>query len=418
MTDAGAASSTRQSPFVSLRHRNARLYLLGLVVSNVGTWLQSTAQVFLVLRLTDSGVALGLVTACQFLPMLVLGPWAGTLADRMNRRRLVFVTQAAAAVQAVTLGVLDLAGLATLPVVYLLAVVLGVVSAIDNPSRRSFYSELVEPHELTNAMSLNTSVMTGSRIFGPALAALLVSLVGTGWCFVINGLSFAAVLGALAAMDAGQIRRSPPLPRAKGQVREGLRAVRADRVLTIAFVALVVVSTVAFNYQVTLPLLVSRAFDGTEAQIGWMLAVSSVGSLLGSLVTASRTTATLGYLLGSVVVLGASMVATAWSPTLWAAFALSVPMGAGGAAFIAATSGLLISRARPEMRGRLLALQATAFLGSTPFGSPFVGAVAEALGSRWGLGVGGVLTLVCGTWIAGAVRRLPVADRAGVTAVA
>ncbi len=396
----------RQSPFVSLRHRNARLYFLGLIVSNVGTWLQATATVLLVLRLSDSGVSLGFVTALQFLPMLLLGPWAGALADRVNRRRMVFATQSAAAVQAVVLGVLDLTGAIGLGAVYGLATVLGVVNALDNPSRRSFISELVEPAELPNAMALNTSVMTGSRIFGPALAALLVGLVGTGWCFIINGVSFAAVLVAIAAMDAGQIRRTPPAPRAKGQVREGLREVAADPVLRLVFVALVLVSTFAFNYQVALPLLVRRAFGGGDSSVGLLLAVSSVGSFLGSLVTASRRDATMGYLNLSLAVLGTFMCAAAFAPSLAVAFVLSVPMGAGGAAFISVTSGLLLARARPDMRGRLLALQATAFLGSTPIGGPVVGLVAERFGSRWGLALGGIVTLAVFTGTALAWRRL------------
>lgn len=398
----------RSATFRSLRHRNARLYFLGLVVSNAGTWLQATAQAWLVLELSDSGAALGAVVACQFLPMLLLGPWAGVLADRRDKRKVVFATQALAGMQAVTLGILDLTGHVNLPVVYVLALVLGVVSAIDNPSRRSLVGELVAPDELPNAMSLNTAVMTGSRIVGPALAGLMIAAVGTAWCFLLNGLSFVAVLVALVLMDPAEILRSEPAPRAKGQVREGIRYAWQNRTLRITFGVLIVVSTLAFNYSVTIPMIVRRVFDGGPGVFGALLAVTSVGSLIGSLATASRFSVSMRYLLASVGVLGGFMVAMAFSPTLWMAFVLSVPMGAGGAAFIAATSGMVLTESRPDMRGRLLALQATAFLGSTPIGGPLVGWVGDVAGARWGLAVGGLAALLTLGVAAIAVRRRPV----------
>jgi MFS family permease len=389
--------------FRSLRHRNARLYFLGLVVSNVGTWLQATAMAWLVLRLSDSGTALGLVVAAQFVPMLLLGPVGGVLADRFDKRRLVFWTQALAAVQAVALGVADLTGVVTLPMVFALALVLGVINAIDNPSRRSFISELVEPSELANAMSLNTAVMTGSRIFGPALAGLLIAWVGTGWCFVANGVSFAAVLTALVVMDRSQIHSSARVARAGGQVREGLRYAWADPVLKVTLLTLLVVSTFAFNYQVVLPLLVEREYGGGSAQFGALLAASSVGSLLGSLLTARLPRATLRFMLLALAALAGFNLLLAVSPTLWMAFVVSIPMGAGGAAFIAASSGLLLQRTAPELRGRILALQATAFLGSTPIGSPIVGWVSETFGARAGIALGGIVAV--GSLAAATVAR-------------
>jgi MFS family permease len=387
-------SPERSATFRSLRHRNARLYFVGLVVSNVGTWLQATATAWLVLELTDSGTALGVAVACQFLPMLLLGAWAGVLADRLDRRRLVFATQAAMAVQALVLGALDLAGLATIGVVYALAVVLGVLSAVDNPARRSFITELVEPDELSNAMSLNTAVMTGSRVAGPALAGVLIKAVGTGWCFVLNGASFAAVLLAIVLMDRARIHRTPPAPHRKGQVREGLRYAWGNPTLRLALVTLLVVSTFSFNYQVTLPLLVEREFGGGAGLFGLLLSVTSLGSVLGSLVTARRATASVRYFLVALGVLGGSMLALALSPAIAVAFALSVPMGAGGAAFIASSSGLLLVASRADMRGRMLALQATAFLGSTPIGGPVIGWVGQTFGARWSLAVGAVAALL------------------------
>jgi MFS family permease len=394
------------SPFRSLRHRNAALYFLGLIVSNAGTWLQSTAMVWLVLRLTNSGTALGLTLAAQFLPQLIFGPWAGVIADRTNRRRMVFATQSAAAVQALVLGALDLRGMVTLPIVYLLAAVLGVISAFDNPARRSFISELVEPEDLSNAMSLNTAVMTGSRIAGPAMAGVLIALVGTGWCFMLNGISFAAVLIALVAMDASKIRPSPAAPRAKGQVREGFRYVWHNPTLKLCMLTLLVISTLSFNYQVTIPLLVKRVFGGGAGMFGALLAVTSVGSLLGSLLTAARHNATLRWMNVNIAILGVFTVLMAWSPTVAVAFVLSVPMGAGGAAVIATTSGILVAEAKPEMRGRVLALQSTVFLGSTPFGGPLVGWIAQQFGAPWGLAIGGIAALATLPFVVPATRRL------------
>jgi MFS family permease len=388
-----AATGRGTATFRSLRHRNARLYFAGLVVSNAGTWLQATAMAWLVLDLTDDAGALGAVTGTQFLPQLVLGPWAGALADRHHRQRTVFATQSLAALQALVLAGLTVTDRITVPVVYVLALVLGVVSAIDNPSRRSFITELVEPDEVANAMSLNTAVMTGSRIIGPALAGVMIGLVGTGWCFAANAVSFVAVLGALVAMDRDRIHRAPPAAKAKGQVREGVRVVAADPVLRVAFVVLIVVSTLSFNYNVAIPTLVKRAFDGGSIEFGALLSVTSVGSLTGALVVASRQPRLSAFVL-SCGVLGISMAALAASPSLWAAFVFAVPMGVSGAALIALSSGLIVNRVAPNLRGRILALQATVFLGSTPIGSPIVGVAAEVLGSRWGIGVGAAAALV------------------------
>jgi MFS family permease len=396
-----AASPT----FRSLRHRNARWYFGGLVVSTAGTWLQGTAQAWLVLRLSDSGAALGGVVAAQFVPMLLLGAWAGALADRVDKRRLMFAMQAIAGVQAVVLGVLDLTDVVTLPMVFVMSAVLGVVNAIDSPSRRSLIAELVEPDELTNAMALNTAVMTGSRIIGPAVAGFLIEGVGTGWCFILNGVTFVAVLAALVAMDPTQMRPARKVVRAKGQVREGLAFVWRHPVLAPTFAALVAVSIFTFNYQVTIPLLVERVFDGNAATFGALLAVTSVGSLLGSLTAARRPAATTAFMLAAIAVLGVSMVALALSPTLALAFLASVPMGAGGAAFMATTSGMLLHLTAPEMRGRILALQAMAFLGATPVGSPLAGAVAEAWGARAALVAGGVAALICAAGVGLALRR-------------
>jgi MFS family permease len=385
----------RLGTFRSLRQRNAKLFFAGMLVSNCGTWMQSTAQGWLVYRLSGQGTSLGLVLACQFLPLLLLGPWAGVLADRMNRRRLTIAMQAGMAGQAVLLGVLDLTGLVTLPLVYVLALVLGVLSAIDNPARRSLVTELVDEEDIANVLSLNTAVMTGSRVFGPALAALLVGLVGTGWCFIANGASFFAVLASLVLMNPAQLRTAVPAPRGGRPLREGLRFVWRDPVLRSTFVILTIVSTFAFNYGVSLLLVTSRNLGGGVAAFGLMLAATSIGSFVGSLVIASQRHVGNAAMLGALIVLGVFSVLMALAASLALAFLLAVPLGMGGAGYIASTNGILLPRVRADMRGRVLALQATAFLGSTPIGGPITGWIGDRFGAGWSIAYGGLVVLGC-----------------------
>jgi MFS family permease len=385
----------RLGTFRSLGQRNVRLFFAGMLVSNMGTWMQSTAQGWLVYRLSGQGTSLGLVLACQFLPLLVLGPWAGVLADRMNRRRLTIGTQAGMAAQALVLGVLDLSGNVSLPLVYALALVLGVLNAVDNPARRSLVTEMVDEEDIPNVLSLNTAVMTGSRVFGPALAALLVGLVGTGWCFIANGLSFLAVLASLLLMNSAQLRTATPAPRGGQPLREGLRFVWRDPVLRSTFIILTVVSTFAFNYGVSLLLVSSRNLGGGVAAFGLLLAVTSVGSFAGSLVIASRQRIGAREMLAALIVLGTFSTLMGVAPTLAVAFVLAIPLGMGGAGYIASTNGIILPRVPPHMRGRVLALQATAFLGSTPIGAPITGWIGDHFGAGWSIAYGGLIALAC-----------------------
>ena len=385
-------ASSRSETFRSLRNRNARLFFGGLLVSNVGTWLQSTAMSILVYRLTGKATDLGITVALQFLPMLLLGAWAGALSDRHDKRRTSLITQSAMAAQAILLGALDLAGLVNVPVVYGLALVLGVANAFDNPSRRGLVVELVPEADISNAMSLNTAVMTGSRIFGPALAAALVGPLGTGWCFMLNGLSFAAVLASLAMLNVSELRVSPKAPAGGTPVRDALRFVRRDRELLTLHLVLVVVSTFAFNYSVSLPKL-SAVRWGDERWFGWVLAVVSVGSVTGSLLVASRKSASIRAFYASVVLLGVSGPCLAWAPSGWWAFVGAVPLGIGGAGFLSNFNGLVQQKCPPDMRGRLLALSAVAFLGSTPIGGPVTGLIADSWGPEWSLAYGSLASL-------------------------
>ena len=379
--------------FRSLKSRNARLFFGGLLVSNVGTWLQSTAMSILVYRLTGRATSLGLAVALQFLPMLLLGAWAGAVADRYDKRRMCLITQSALTAQAIVLAALDFAGLASVGVIYGLSLVLGFANAFDNPARRGLVTELVEPADISNAMGLNTAVMTGSRIFGPALAAALVSPLGTAWCFMLNGISFVAVLGSLALIDRSQLHSTPRASKGGTPVRDALRFVGRDRELLGLHVVLVLVSTFAFNYSVSLPKLAAVRW-GDERWFGWLLSIVSVGSVIGSLSVASRRESSVRIFVSSVLLLGVSGIAVAWAPSVGWAIVAAVPLGIGGAGFLSSFNGLVQQKSPPDMRGRLLALSAVAFLGSTPIGGPITGVIADRGGAEWSLAYGSLIALV------------------------
>lgn len=399
-----ASVNTHGAMFRSLKYFNAKLFFLGLLVSNVGTWVQLTATSFLLYRLTGSATDLGINMALQFLPMLLLGAWAGALSDRHDRQTTTIITQSLLAIQAITIGVLDLTGHINLPTVYVLSGLLGIVGAIDNPARRSLVTELVAPADMSNAMSLNTAVMTGSRIFGPALAAVLVGPLGTGWLFIVNGVSFAAMLFALFGLRRNEMHKTPPRPAGGTPVRDALRFVRHNERLLVLFIVFTIVSTFAFNYSVVLPKLADVAWGNPNA-FGWVLAVSSVGSLFGSLFTARMHRVTNGWVAVNVLVLGVSNIALAWSPNMWVAFVCAVPLGFGGAAMIAGANSITQEVAPPDMRGRLLALTAVAFLGSTPIGGPITGWIADHISASWSLGYGGIIALGAGMYMLAWMKR-------------
>jgi MFS family permease len=397
--------------FRSLAHRNFRLLFTGMAVSMVGTWLQFIAQALLVLRLTDSGVALGIVTAAQFGPILLFGAWAGVLCDRVDKRRLMFATQAAMMVLAVALGVLVLSGRATIGVVYVFAGLTGVAIAFDNPVRRTILTELVDDDDLHNAVSLNSAVITASKIVGPALAAVLVSTVGIGWCFVLNGLSFVAVLWALRAMDGREIRSSERLPKAKGQIRAGLAYVWSQPDLRVPLLMMSVIATLAFNWHVLIPLLATRDLGGDSTTYAVLTTAMSIGSMAGALLLARRRVVDTHFLARGCVLFGLASLALSLAPNLAVACVTGVIVGASGIALLSGTMTLLQLGAVPVMRGRVMALFSIVFLGSTPVGGPLSGWVAEHLGSRVAIGMGAVAALTTGVVaLAVARRQVVVAD--------
>jgi MFS family permease len=388
----------RGGMFRSLSNRNARLFFAGLLFSNIGSWLQLTATSFLLYRLTGSSVDLGINAALQFLPMLLLGAWAGAFADRFDRRRTTVITQSLLALQAIVLGVCDVAGVINVELVFVLTGLLGIIGAIDNPSRRGLVTELVPPHEIGNAMSLNTAVMTGSRIFGPALAATLVGPFGTGWLFIINGLSYVFMLYGVVGLRKSEMFTPEPRPAGGTPVRDGIRFVRTHERLFPLFVVFSLVSTFAFNYGVSLPKLSDTQWGNAE-YFGWVLAVTSIGSLIGALATARLHMTTYTWVASAALMLGVANVGMAIAPNVWVAYVWAIPLGAGGAAMIAGANTIITQEAPPDMRGRMLALTAVAFLGSTPIGGPITGWVADYVSVSWSLAYGGIITLIAAVFM-------------------
>ncbi len=396
MTERFAAAG--RDTFRSLRTRNFRLFFVGQLISQTGTWLSMVTQTLLVLHLTSSGVALGLLTAFQFGPMLVLGAWAGAVADRADKRLLLIGVQSLSMVQSFALGLVVLSGHASVGAIYALAAVHGVLNAFDNPARRSFVVEMVSDADLPNAVSLNSAIMTGSRVLGPAVAGALVVAVGYGWPFVIDGLSYVAVIAGLVMMRPAELNRTPPTPRAKGQVRDGLRYIVSQPSLLVPLVMMAIIGTLAFNFSVTIPLLVEGPLHGDETTFTVLFSVLSLGSLIGALATARRAEVTHRHLVVGAATFGVSMLALAAAPSLGAACLVSFVVGLGSIGFLTSSTAIVQLLAGAEYRGRVLAIQGMVFLGSTPIGGPLVGWISDTAGPRAGIALGGVACLVAAAY--------------------
>jgi MFS family permease len=387
------AEAVTRRMFRSLRVRNYRLFFFGQLVSLTGTWMQQVGQDWLVLRLTDRALPLGITLALQFAPMLVLGAWAGVVADRLDKRRLLLATQAAMASLALVLGVLTATGAIRLWMVYGLALLLGCATAFDMPTRQAFVSEMVGPDRVTNAIGLNSAVFNSARVVGPAVAGVLIAAVGIAPAFLINAASYLAVIAGLLAMDPARLHRLPPVDRAEGQVRAGLRYVWANPVLrsTIALVA--VVGALGLNYRVALPLLARFTFGGDASAYGALASIMAAGAVVGSLAAARRGRPSRTLLLGSVAVFGALSFAAAAAPTLLAEAVVLAPLGVASMTFLATANSTLQLASSPEMRGRVMALYGLVFLGSTPLGGLLGGWMAGQFGPRSILLLSGVSSL-------------------------
>jgi MFS family permease len=390
----------------SLRQRNYRLFFFGQLVSVAGTWMQSIAQSFLVLDLTHSGTQLGLTSAARFLPMFLFGPVGGVIADRMDRKRVLYLTQSLSGLLAAVFAVTVATHSIRLWIVYLLAVALGFVNVFDNPARQSFISEMVTAEDLPNAVTLNSVAMNMARVFGAALGGVIAAAIGLALCFACNALSFAAVLVSLAAMRTSELFPAERVTRQKKQVREGLRYVRSTPELLIPLVMIAVIGTLAWEFQVSLPLMASKVFHGGAAAYGVMASVMGGGAVVGGLISAARSRPRTRALCLAAVGWGIAILAAAVAPSMALELAALVFVGYGSITFNSLAKTTLQLAAKPEMRGRVMALWGLAWLGSTPIGGPIVGWVGQAIGARWALVIGGVAALACGVLALPALTRI------------
>lgn len=370
------------------------------MVSNGGTWMQRIAQDWLVLQLTDnSGVALGITTGLQFLPMLLFGLWGGVLADRYDKRKLLLLTQVSFAVVGLTLGVLDVTGAVEAWHVYLLALTFGVVTAVDNPARQAFVTELVGPNDTSNAVALNSASFNTARIFGPALAGLLINLVGTGLVFFINALSYVAVMIGLRMMRANELRRGEVVARQPGQLREGLRYVRNRPDLLLPIIVVGFVGTFGFNFQITMALMAKEVFGRGAGSFGLLATAMAAGSLAGALIAAKQARPRARVFVQAAVIFGLLEVAAGFMPTYETFMAILVPVGVFAIGMATTANAYVQVSSVPSMRGRVMSLYMLVFMGGTPIGAPLVGWVAGALGAQWGMITGGAVS-VLGTLVA------------------
>jgi MFS family permease len=399
-----------ETTFRSLRVRNFRLFFLGQAVSVSGTWIQVVAQGWLVLDIShDSAVAVGLITALQQVPVLLFGAWGGVLADRWDKRRTLIVTQLVAAAASFALAALVFTDAATLPGVAVIVIITGLATVVDLPTRQVFVNEMVGDDDLINAVGLNSALFNATRIVGPAIAGALLVTVGSGWCFLVNGVSFLAVIAGMLAMRTDELRPAPLVARAKGQIREGLRYIAGHPELRANLVLMAITGTLAVNFPVVLPVLAKETFHGDAGTYSLLTAAMGAGALLGALLVAGRKTIDERLLLLAAVGFGIGLCVSAAAPTLGFLVPLLVATGVFNIMLFATSNTLLQLLAAPEMRGRVLAVRIMTILGTTPVGAPIAGFVCARWGARWGLAMGGVATLVAAVVLWASIRGRAVA---------
>lgn len=398
--------------FRSLRVRNYRLFAGGQVISNTGMWMQRVAQDWLVLTLThNSGTALGLVSALQFAPLMLGGLWGGVVADRYDKRTLLLLTQTAMLACALVRGLLDVTGVVQIWHVYVLAAALGAVTVIDNPARQSFVVEMVGPEDVANAISLNSATFNMARIVGPAVAGVLIGLVGVGTVFLLNAASFVGVFAGLLMMRESELHRAATIPRARGQLTEGLRYVRARHDLILPMALVLVVATLGLNFQITIALMAKGVFHTGAESYGLLSAMIAIGSLIGALASSRRAgRPRLRLLLGSAFAFGVLETLTGLMPTYWAFAVLLVPTGVAALTFTTATNASVQMGSSMSMRGRVMGLYLLVFLGGAPAGSLLIGWLAQVTTPRLSIVGGGVSSI-----LAVVVLGLVFARREGIT---
>jgi MFS family permease len=400
--------------FSSLHSRNFRLFFTGQIVSNTGNWLTLVALTLLVLERTGSGVAVGLLSACQFGPILLFSAWGGLLVDRFSKRKLLAITQSLEMGQSFVLAALAFAPSAPLVAFFVTAAVGGCLLAVDNPVRRSMVNEMVPDRDVPNAVTLYSGMMSASRVVGPVIAGVLITTVGYGWCFAIDGVSYVTVLIAVARMRGSELRRSPVTPRGPGQIRAGFRYISTVPELWISFAMLLVIGTLTYNFTVVFPLFVVKGLHGNVTTYTYVYAAFSIGGLLGALLVARRATISIRTVAMGAAALGTAMLVMAGVPNTALAIVMAVPVGAASVAYMTSTTSIAQIGTKPEMRGRVLSLQTVLLMGTTPIGGPLLGAVSDAVGARTPMVIGALGGLAAAAVGLVAARR--VSHRAAVQA--
>jgi len=401
--------------FAALRIRNYRLFAVGSLLSNIGTWLQRVAQDWLVLVLTGSAGALGITTGLQFLPVLLFSPFAGVLADRYAKRILLNCTQSIMGVTALVMGVMAVTGTINVWHVYVLTFIFGTASALDVPARQAFVNEMVDRPRLANAVGLNSASFNLARMIGPALAGALIALMGsgvaaTGWVIILNGISYGAVVISLMLMRQSEMRPTTPIGRAKGQLRDGLRYVRSRPDIILILAIVFCAGTFGFNFQMTTALMATEVFGKGAGEYGLLGSILAIGSLAGSLIAARRAHPRQAVIIACSIAFGIVEILSGLAPN-YIIFAISLPLcGITSLLMIATANAFVQMSVSADMRGRVMALYMCIFMGGTPLGAPILGWVAEQWGARWTLIGGGALTAI-GTIVATAL----LAGRQGVS---
>jgi MFS family permease len=403
-------SAALRRSFTSLSVPNYRRYFAGQLVSLSGNWMQIVAEMWLILSLTGSGVAVGITSALQFLPFLLFGAFGGLLADRFPKRGLLIVTQTLMALPALALWAATEGGAVTPLLVWALVFIRGTVNAVDNPTRQSFAMEMVGAERVVNAVSLNNALIHSARIIGPAGAGILIATLGVGPCFLLNALSFGAMIVALRTMDPSELRPAPVAARGRGAVRAGLRYVARTPTLAIPLAMMAVVGTLGYNFQVILPLLARFSFDGGAATYTALAVAMGAGSVMGALVAGARGRVGPGLLVAAAFGFGAVALVAAAAPSVPLEIVALIPLGAASVTFAAGVNSSLQLAADPAMRGRVMALYSIVFLGSTPIGGPLAGWLSQSIDPRAALVMTGAAGLAAALGARVAFRGLREAE--------
>lgn len=382
--------------FASFNFRNYRLWFFAALISNVGTWMQRVAQDWVVLtELSEhSAVAVGMVTALQFVPAVILTPFAGVLTDRLDKRVMLIVSQALLGAIALVTGVLLLTDVAELWHMCVLAASLGVVTAFEAPSRQVFVTELVPPSHIGNAVALNASSLNAGRLVGPAVAGIGIAAIGSGWIFIVNAISFAATIAATLVMRKSDLRPPPKANSKRGQMAEGLKYIRSRSDIIIILIVVVVVASLGFNFPLTSAVMATEVFHAGAEDYGILGSMMAIGALAGAMMAARRTRPRARVVIIAAFVYGVFDALSAIAPTFWSFAFLAIPTGFFALTVLTAANAAIQMSTSPHLRGRVMSIYIMVFFGATPLGAPLIGWIAETFDARWSIGVGAIASML------------------------